>query len=262
MDEFIQTLAQEGGEIALRAFTQRSFTQHCKGDNPNNVVTDTDVAVENHIIGRIHEKFPSHGIIAEESGKDSLDAEDVWVIDPIDGTLNFATGIPLFAVMVAHMHKGVIQESAICLPATDELFFASADSSSFCNGQKIARSSKADLGRSRGCMSTPASARSLTFLSHLNRSLSATPVQTNSYGSMGIHACYVASWRRDWVVSFTPHFHDLAATALLLERSGCAVTDVRGERIHAGSKGIVAAHPDCHISLLQVVQEVLRDRGE
>ena len=135
------------------------------------------------------------------SGKEALESDDVWIIDPIDGTLNFATGIPLFAVMVAHMHKGVIRESAISLPSTDELFFATSDGASLCNGQKIAHSSKADLGRSRGCVSTPASARSLTFLLRLNKSLSSAPVQTSSYGSMGIHACYVASGRRDWVVS-------------------------------------------------------------
>lgn len=262
MDVFIQKVAREGGALALRAFREGVLVRQYKNGNPNNIVTETDIEVENHIIAQIHAWYPSHGIIAEESGKEAFDAEDVWIIDPIDGTLNFATGIPLFAIMIAHMHTGTIDASAIYLPVTDELFFATEEGPSFCNGHQVSCSSKNTLERSRGCISSPASSRSLDLVASLNRQVPRSPVHINSYGSMGIHACYVAAGRRDWMVSFAPSFHDLAATALLLEKSGCTVTDARGDAIHAESRGLIAAHPDCHISLLQIVQEVLRERGE
>lgn len=262
MDEFIQAVAREGGVIALKAFQEGALVCQYKNDNPNNVVTEADIEVENHIIAQIHKTYPSHGIIAEESDREALEAEDVWIIDPIDGTLNFATGVPLFAIMVAHMHTGTIDASAIYLPVTDELFFATDHKHSSCNGDQVFCSPKNTLDRSRGCMSSPASSRSLDLVGRLNKHLPGSPVHINSYGSMGIHACYVAAGRRDWMVSFAPSFHDLAATALLLEKSGCTVTDARGDAIHVESRGLIAAHPDCHISLLRVVQEVLRERGE
>lgn len=262
MDTFIQSLAQEGGEIALRAFRKGVSVRHCKLDNPNNVVTDTDVEVEEHIIGRIRKEYPTHGIIAEESGSIDTDVDDVWIIDPIDGTLNFATGVPLFAIMIAHMHKGEVDLAAINLPVTNELFFAKRGDGAYCNGERLTCMPKNTLKRSRGCLSSPASAKGLDIVRRLNASLPGAPVHINAYGSMGVHACYVAAGRRDWMVSLAPSFHDLAATSFLAEMAGCTVTDIRGEPVHPGSRGMVVSHPECHISLLRVVQEVLEDRGE
>src|SRR5665213_3078946 len=85
----------------------------------------------------IKQKYPTHGIISEETGEYHSNAEYCWVIDPIDGTRNFATRTPLFAVMVSLIRNGVVEMATIYNPCTNELFFAKKGKGTFCNGKKV-----------------------------------------------------------------------------------------------------------------------------
>ena len=136
MDKFIRQIAKKAGAVALTRFG-KDGALYLKTRNRLSVVTKADLLVEKIIISAIRKKYPDHGIISEESPRHKPDAEYVWIIDPIDGTLNFATGIPLFGTMVALAHRGQVILSAIHFPVTDELFFAKKGKGAYVNGKRV-----------------------------------------------------------------------------------------------------------------------------
>src|SRR3989344_8783192 len=104
MDRFIQKLAKEAGEAVLKRFG-KDGVHHMKSERAWDSVTKADLLSEKIIISHIRKSYPTHGIIAEESGVTKDGAEYKWIIDPIDGTMYFADGIPLFGVFIALVHR-------------------------------------------------------------------------------------------------------------------------------------------------------------
>src|SRR3989338_5119797 len=149
MDKFIRQIAKKAGAVALTRFG-KDGALYLKTRNRLSVVTKADLLAEKIIISAIRKRDPDHGIISEESAHHRPDAEYVWIIDPIDGTLNFSTGIPLFGTMVALAHRGKVILSAIYLRVTNELFFAKKGKGAYVNGQRIHCSRHSDWATSTG----------------------------------------------------------------------------------------------------------------
>lgn len=144
-------MAEKAGEIHLRYFRSQNLEQSTKL-NDSDVVTVADKESEAAIVGYIHEHFPSHGIIAEESGREHDDREWRWVVDPLDGTTNFAMGLPPFCVSIALEHCGEAVLGVVFAPYLNECFYAVKGGGAWLNGKRLACSDK-------GVLSKPSSPR-------------------------------------------------------------------------------------------------------
>src|SRR6266508_1821273 len=127
--------AAKGGAAELSRFFNKSFSISNK-EGINNLVTEADHASEKAILDIIKQEFPDHDILSEEAGEIVQDSNFKWIIDPIDGTVNFAHGIPLCCVSIAVEHRNEIIMAAVYNPTLNELFFAEKGKGSTLNDKK------------------------------------------------------------------------------------------------------------------------------
>lgn len=133
--EFITKTLNKSSEIAISYFGKVSGVTKT-GDN-NQVLTDADIAIGNYIVESVKKSFPEHNIIDEEAGVVDNKSEFTWVVDPIDGTSNFANGLPHFGIMVGLLENDLPVAGGIALPAFSELYYAEKNNGAFCNNQRI-----------------------------------------------------------------------------------------------------------------------------
>ncbi len=255
MDKFIQRIAREAGNAVLKQFG-KAGVHYVKSKRVWDVVTKSDLLAEKIIISAIRKKYPSHGIISEE--RDSLNdgAEYVWVIDPIDGTLNYSRGTPMFGVMISLVHDGEVVLSAVNLPATKELFFAKAGDGAYLNGKRIHCSNVKKLAQTIGVGSSSLQDRNYRFLTNLLKTARRYDTQLGSFNSIANNACYTACGRRDWMVSLSGSIWDFAPVYLILKEAGCTVTNMNGKPWKFGMLEMVAANPALHKQLLKLTKGV------
>lgn len=254
MDKFIQDLAREAGDMVLKRFGKDGM-HYMKSKHIFDVVTKADLRADKLITSRIKKKYPTHGIIAEESGVWNEGAEYIWVIDPIDGTLNFSKGIPIFGVMICLLHRGKVVLSVINMPATKEFFFAKANGGTFLNGKRVHCSKQSVLDESFGFGSARMRGRNAMFLGNVIRQKKYN-IQFSSFACMAANACYTAAGRRDWSVSLSGQVWDFAPAYLMIKESGCTVTDTKGNPWKFGMREMVAANPRLHKELLKLTKGV------
>jgi myo-inositol-1(or 4)-monophosphatase len=254
-EKFIQDTVRKAGKETLRLF-RKTGVKYMKSEYAWDCVTEADILSDKIIRNAIEKKYPTHGIIAEESGTTKSDAEYVWVADPIDGTLNYSRGIPMYGVMLCLMHKEKVILSAVFLPATGELFFASAGKGAYLNGKRIHCSRKKDLHHSLGTGNSSLYGKTALFLKRLLRDGQNYHIQLGTLGSIAANACYVACGRRDWMVPFSGKDWDFAPVLLILKESGCKVTDTKGGEWKLGIQGFVAANSSLHRQLLPLTKGI------
>ena len=254
-DSFIQKIAKEAGAAVLKRFG-KDGVHYMKSDHAWDVVTKADLLSEKMIISALKKKYPEHGIVSEERGALNEGAEYVWIIDPIDGTLNFSLGVPMFGVMVCLVHRGEVILSAIYLSATGELFFARAGKGTYLNGKKIHCSRMKSFDNSFGCGSATMGGRTAKFVRQVLRAGEKERIQLGSFGSMSSNTCYVACGRRDWMVPLAGKIWDFAPAYLILKESGCKVTDTKGKPWKFGTLEMVAANPALHKKLLKLTKNI------
>jgi myo-inositol-1(or 4)-monophosphatase len=230
----------------------------------NELVTQADLQCQRIIIQRIREAYPDHGFIAEEGEKGRLfkrppTAEPAiwWAIDPIDGTNNFAHGIPIFAVSIAAMYEGEPIVGVIFHPATDAMFTAVKGDEAQLDGRRITAGDDG-IGplTSVGLDSHFDDALPTWVCNLIQRS------RFRNFGTTALHLAYVARGGLVASVMCTPKLWDIAAGALIAETAGAKVTDWKGEKIfpvdldayEGGSYRVVAANPKAQPDLLKTIQ--------
>ncbi len=134
--EFIETALGEVSEIAVEKFGKVNGT--VKSEDNNQVLTEADTLIGKRLIELIQDRYPEHSIIDEEAGVIDKKSEYIWVIDPIDGTSNFAQGVPTYGVMLGLLHRDQSIAGGVSLPAFDELLVAERGCGAYCNDAKIA----------------------------------------------------------------------------------------------------------------------------
>ncbi len=132
-------------EAALMAQQMRGEGLQVRHKSKADLVTEADTAIEAFMINKIHESFPGHSVNAEETGQHDGDQENEWFIDPIDGTLNYAHGLPLYSISVAYAHRGEVKLGVIANPPMQEYFTAEAGKGSWLNGKPIRVSETREL---------------------------------------------------------------------------------------------------------------------
>jgi myo-inositol-1(or 4)-monophosphatase len=253
MDTFIKSIVKVAGKAILKRFG-KDGVQYAKSEHAYDVVTKADLLSEGMIISAIRRKYPTHSILSEEEGEINAGSDYRWIIDPLDGTTNFASSVPMFGVMVCLAHKNVVKLSAIYLPITNELFFAKAGKGAYLNGKRIRCSATKTLDASSGCGFVGSRKRTLLFVKKLLSVIRGEKLFLNSFGCISMNSCYVACGRKDWAVSLYGETHDFAPTYLILKESGCVVTNCKGEQWNIGDNEAVAANRTLHWQLLRLTR--------
>ena len=242
-----------GGAELKRFFNNDFKISHKEG--VNNLVTEADHASEAAIIGIIKKNFPDHQVLAEETGEHIQDSNYKWIIDPIDGTLNFAHGIPLCCVAIAIEKAGEIIMSAVYAPVLNELFFAEKKIGAWLNDKKISVSDETSVLKS--CLVT---GFPYTYINMPNGPLEVFSrlikkgVPVRRLGSACIDLCWVACGRFDGFYEHKLEPWDSAAGYLMVEEAGGKVTDHEGKKFSPYQHRIIATNGKIHDELLAVIK--------
>ncbi len=245
--------ATQAGAAEIMRFFQQSFTVSNK-EGVNNLVTEADHASEKAILSVIKRDFPDHQILAEESGALSQNSEFKWVIDPIDGTVNFAQGIPLNCVSIGIEHKGDIVMAAVYNPHLNEFFFAEKGKGATLNDKPIRVSQKSVTLHS--CLVT---GFPYTYINEPNGPLEVFErfvrkgVPVRRLGSAAIDLCWVACGRFDGFFEQKLEPWDSAAGFLIVEEAGGRVTDFKGDPFSIYQHKVLATNDLIHAEMLDVI---------
>lgn len=215
-ETFLRDLARSAAALALDGFT-RQTGQGASMKGPQDYLTETDGAVEAHIRARIAETFPEDGFLGEETG--GLPGARAWVVDPIDGTANFARNIPHFCVSIAFVANGQVQLGAIANPALDETYLARLGHGATRNDRPIRVSGTSDIAATSfelGWSKREPLARYIGALDALFRA--GSNVRRASSGAMGL--AYVADGRSDGYAELHMNAWDCLAGLLLVREAG------------------------------------------
>jgi myo-inositol-1(or 4)-monophosphatase len=244
--------ALAGGEI-LKSYFGGDFRIAYKG--ALNLVTDADLASEKEIVGILGKRFPGAAILAEEAGE-ALGASGFrFIIDPLDGTTNFAHGYPVFAVSIACEFAEEVVAGVVYDPTREELFTAARGRGAFLNGRRLRVSATEELGRALLVTGFPYDLKeNLTGnLRLFNRFMGASRAVRRD-GSAALDLCYVAAGRFDgfWEEKLGPW--DTAAGALVVEEAGGRVTDLDGNEFHYRKGAVVASNSTLHEQMLALTR--------
>ncbi len=224
---------------------------------PKDFVSEIDRAAEAAIVDTLLDAYPDHAILAEEGTAKgaNAEAENIWFIDPLDGTTNFLHGFPQYCVSIALAVKGVVNHGVIYDPTRNELFTASKGGGAFMNDRRIRVSKRIQL---QDCLiGTGFPSREMhNFERYLAMFKDLTPkcAGIRRPGAAALDLAYVAAGRYDgfWEMGLSPW--DMAAGALMIKEAGGLVTDFAGEDDYLKAGTIVAATPKAFPALLQIVQ--------
>ncbi len=248
MLDFAIDLALRAGSV-LRAGL--AYERNVESKGYADVVTDIDKASEALIVGAIRERFPDHAILAEEGGATAGRSTYQWQIDPLDGTLNYLHGNPVFCVSLGLLHQGELHLGVVYDPCRDELFAAERGGGARCNGRPLSVSRTEVLASAMLTTGFPynrVSQPDNNLREHAHLLLKCQDVRRA--GSAALDLCYVAAGRIDahWELGLSPW--DVAAGALMVREAGGTVTDWQDRPWYPGEPRIVASNGGVHDELL------------
>ncbi len=254
MLNFAIEVARDAGGLLMQRLGAAKVTN--KGDI--DLVTEADLASENLIIERIRSYFPQHGILAEESGEAELvggakRSEWKWIIDPLDGTTNYAHSYPCFCVSIALEHAGVLEVGVVYDPVRDEMFAAERGNGATLNDRKITVSSVEELKDAMLCTGFPYNVRERPDFTRdfANFTMAAQAVRRD--GSAALDLAYVACGRFDgfWEDGLSPW--DNAAGQILIEEARGKVTNFDNEPLSIYTKKVLASNGLVHDAMRRVL---------
>jgi myo-inositol-1(or 4)-monophosphatase len=246
----LENLAGRAGEI-LRDGYSKEHQVSFKG--VIDLVTEIDHASEDFLLGEINERWPGSYILSEESGVTAGDLEHAWYVDPLDGTVNYAHGIPIFSVSIAYAHRGAMRLAVVYDPMRDEVFSAERGKGARLNGQPIYASEVSELQRSLLVTGFPYDAWDTEYDNFANFMRFGKMTQgVRRFGSAALDAAYVAAGRFDGFWELSLKAWDIAAGGLIAEEAGARVTNVRNLPDYLSApQSIVAAGPKIHAQILE-----------
>ena len=246
--------AQAGGAILMKYYGKVKSIEY-KGDI--DLVTEADQASELKIVSIIKDAYPHHRILAEESGDSGNASSYTWVVDPLDGTTNYAHGYPCFCVSIAVEYEKEIMYGIIYDPVREELFTAEKGSGAYLNGAPIQVSSTQELNNSLLCTGFPYDVRKdMESNIGLFRSFLMHAQAVRRDGSAALDLCYTAAGRFDGFWEQKLHPWDVAAGSLILREAGGQLSQYRGEPFSIYIPEIIASNGLLHQQMLAVAKSV------
>lgn len=245
--------ARRAGTIITRA-SQDVGALKIRSKTYNDFVSEVDHAAEAAIIEVLKDAYPDHGFLGEESGDTNPDAENIWIIDPLDGTTNFLHNFPQYCVSIALMQRGQLTQAVVYDPNRNDLFTATKGRGAFLNDKRIRVTNRIKLQDSLVGTGFP-----FRDFSHLDtympmlRDMIKKASAIRRPGSAALDLAYVAAGYLDgfWEIGLSKW--DIAAGALLVQEAGGIVGDFEGNESWFETGNIVAANPKVFAQMLQVL---------
>ncbi|MGP6188996.1 MAG: inositol monophosphatase family protein [Vulcanimicrobiaceae bacterium] len=243
--------ATEAGALLQRHLDQplEAHEKAARGD----IVTAADMASEAFILRRLRAAFPASTVLGEEGGTHRGTSDERWIVDPLDGTTNYAHGYPLYCVSIAYERAGELICGAIYAPALGESYAVERGAGATCNGRRLAVSAVSAVAQSLVCTGFfPARyERNIQHFAQLSRK--AQGVRRD--GSAALDLAFVASGRFDAFWEFDLHAWDVAAGALLVREAGGRVSAIDGSAFAVEAGSLLASNGATH-------DEMVRHLGE
>ena len=229
--------SEKASKILIRDFGEVENLQVSK-KGPTDFVTNADLKAEKIIIEELKKARPNYSIISEEKGsEDNKDKKNIWIIDPIDGTLNFLHGIPHFAISIALKSDNEIVSGLIFDPIKNEMFFAEKNNGAFYNNHRIRVSKKNDI---KDCL----------FVTDRN-SKKQFDFQYRRSGSAALDMAYVASGRYDGFFQHELKIWDIAAGIIIIKEAGGIINDI--DLSQTNNLDVIASSPNIHEKMLEKI---------
>jgi len=248
----LERLARQAGELLRLGYEQKHQVDY---KDVIDLVTEVDRQSEAFLLGEIQRLFPGHQIVSEEIGLVPGNEIDQWYVDPLDGTVNYAHGIPIFTVSIAYARNGVVLLGVVYDPMRDELFAAERGQGARCNGRKLQVSQVTEFQRSLLVTGFPYDTWSSPRNNLENFGRFARMTQgVRRLGSAALDLCYVAAGRFDgyWELSLNPW--DIAAGGLIAAEAGAIVTNLDGQSEYLTPPcSLLAAPPSLHSKMLEIL---------
>jgi Archaeal fructose-1,6-bisphosphatase and related enzymes of inositol monophosphatase family len=244
----------EAGKI-IQQYFQGNFSIDNK-EGINNLVTEVDKHSETKIIQVIKNHYPGHTIISEEVGELMQDSDYQWIIDPIDGTVNFAHGIPLCCVSIGLRYKDELLLGAVYNPMMNELFFAEKGKGATLNGKPISVSKKTDFRKA--CLVTgfpykwPKDTKEHPIRVFERFIMEGLPVRR--LGSAAIDLCWVACGRFDGFWEYNLNSWDVAAGYLIVQEAGGKITNFKDDPYSVFDKETLATNGLIHEEMISLIR--------
>ena len=257
--DFVKTITRQAGDILQSYVGEELNIEH---KSRTDLVTVADHKSEKFIIESIHRAFPDHAINAEESGQWEGQAEHQWYIDPLDGTLNYAHGVPFYCVSVGYAHQGQMQLGVVYDPVRDECFCAERGKGAMLNEKPIHVSGFTDLidcmlvtGFPNDMWDTPDD-NTENFIQFCKVSQT-----VRRLGSAALDMIYVAAGRLDGFWEVEIFQWDIAAGGLIVQEAGGVVTDIYGKPDFLKEPcTILCANAEIHPKMIAVLEKVRHGR--
>ena len=251
--QIIELIARQAGDVLREGFGN---VRHVQQKGVIDLVTEFDRRAEEIIVPAIQKEFPSHAILAEESGHNHTVSEYQWVIDPLDGTTNFAHGIPIFSVSIALLKNDSPIAGVAYDPLRDEMFSAEAGQGASLNQRPIHVSARTELGQAVLSTGFPYDVRTNpqnNFTQFVQFQLRTQAVR--HLGSAALDCAWTAMGRLDgyWELGVKPW--DVGAGALIVREAGGRVTSVDGDENFLSDDSIVVSNSLLHEQMLRVLSE-------
>jgi myo-inositol-1(or 4)-monophosphatase len=228
--DFLISTIKEAGKLLLQK-RDLGFETSSKGGNPRDIVTSVDIAVNDFIIAKIKSAFPDHDIYSEEGSGRESESENLWTIDPIDGSANFARGIPHFAISLGLLHKGEPIAGAVFNPVTQELFSFKKGDGAFLNGNRIFVSKITDIAQAYVFFHTGRKKELHEWGGKSYVALLAHAKKTENFAGSSLDTCFVAAGRIEANIYGTLSTLDISAALGILKEAGGVVTDEDGNAV-------------------------------
>lgn len=263
-------IAEKAGKRILKE--EKKLSVNKKGQR--DLVTNADLASEELIISEIKKKFPDHAVIAEESSlinkkelKKLIQAPYIWIIDPLDGTTNFAHNIPNFAVSIGIFKTAQVEESknfeylegelvcgVVFAPKMGDLYYAEKGKGAFYNGKPINVSTRNHLQDAVVCTGFPYKnkSRNMPYLTAILEKVRGT----RRFGAASLDMCAVARGQFDAYWEFGLKAWDIAAGALIVSESGGKITDTNGEQIDLFAEDMLCSNSLIHADMLKTFEDL------
>lgn len=225
----LENAVKEAGKILLKYFRNPNLVSKKKTER--DIVTEADFASEKYLF-EVLKQIDDIDFLSEESYANTpLSEKKLWIIDPLDGTVNFSRGIPYFAVSVAHYNGDFVDFAACYIPVTDEFFYAEKSKGAFLNNTKISSSSEKDVRQTVVATGFADITKGLKYNSlDLFKSVAKQTLSIRRIGSAVINLLYTATGFIDFFWESGLSIWDMAAGSLIAEEAGCIVTDFYGTK--------------------------------
>jgi myo-inositol-1(or 4)-monophosphatase len=244
--------AREAGEVLREGFGWQHSVSY-KGEV--DLVTEVDEQAERVIKEILLGAFPSYGMLAEESGRSSGQEDARWIVDPLDGTTNYAHGLPIFCVSIALERSGEVVVGVVHDPMREETYLAQRGGGATLNGEPIRVSDTDEPIQALIATGFPYDRAEMPEALELFGRFAAITRGMRRLGSTALDLCYVAAGRLDGYYERGIWAWDIAAGGLILEEAGGKVTDYRGDELNLEGREIVASNGALHPAMTELTGE-------